>query len=78
MALFGEDRYWSAYRNVHEFVFDKWINHAGGGEWYALLDRDGVPLWDYLGHAWKISYHTVRGMIQVVARLEDLLGLAAS
>jgi len=71
--LFGDERYWEAFCNVHRFVFDKFINRAGGGEWYALLDRDGSVLWDYLGHAWKISYHTVRSMIQVCARLHNLL-----
>ena len=51
----------------------EWIHEAGGGEWWALLDRDGTVLWDYLGHAWKISYHTVRGMIQTTTRLRKLL-----
>jgi len=72
--LLDDETYWDAFMNVHEFVFDKWINHAGGGEWYALLDRDGTPIWDYQGHAWKISYHTVRSMIQVSARLRRRLG----
>ena len=72
-ALFGDDKYWHAFRTVHDFVFDKFVNMSAGGEWRALLDRDGTPLWDYLGHAWKISYHTVRSMIQTVRRLRALL-----
>ncbi len=72
-ALFGEERYWSAFRKVYDFVMDKFVNLPGGGEWYALLDRDGTPLWDYLGHAWKISYHTVRSIIQVSKRLHALV-----
>ena len=71
--LLDDVAYWDAFMNVHQFVFDKWINFAGGGEWYALLDRDGTPLWDYQGHAWKISYHTVRSMIQVCTRLSRRL-----
>jgi len=67
--LFGEERYWQAFCKVYDFVMDKFVNLAGGGEWYALLDRDGTPIWDYLGHAWKISYHTVRSIIQMCKRL---------
>ena len=73
-ALLGEEKYWAAFRNVYDFVFDRFVNMPAGGEWCALLDRDGAPLWDYLGHAWKISYHTVRSMIQTVVRLRSLLG----
>ena len=71
-ALSGEERYWNGFRGVHDFVFTKFVNWQGGGEWFALLDRDGTPLWDYQGHAWKISYHTVRSMIEVVKRLRAL------
>ena len=35
-----------------------------------LLARDGTPLRDYLGDHYKISYHTVRAMIELVRRLE--------
>jgi len=45
--------------------------HAGG-EWYERVDREGNPIDDALGHAWKISYHTVRSMVQVVRRLRGL------
>jgi len=72
-ALFGDEKYWEAFRNVYDFVFEKFVNMQGGGEWYALLDRDGTPVWDYLGHAWKISYHTVRCAIQTVRRLRGLV-----
>ena len=72
-SLFGDEKYWDAFRKVYDFVFDRFVNMPAGGEWYALLDRDGTPIWDYLGHAWKISYHTVRSTIQVVRRLKGLL-----
>ena len=72
-VLFGEEKYWNAFRKVYDFVFDKFVNMPAGGEWYALVDRDGTPIWDYLGHAWKISYHTVRSTIQMVRRLRGLL-----
>ena len=72
-ALFGDEKYWQAFQNVYRFVFDSFVNMAGGGEWYERLDRTGKPIDDALGHAWKISYHTVRSMIQTVRRLRSLL-----
>ena len=73
-ALLGEEKYWHGFRSVYDFVWTKFVNLPAGGEWYALVDRDGTPIWDYLGHAWKISYHTVRATIQVVQRLRALAG----
>ena len=68
----SDEAYWRAFRKVYDFVFHNFVNHAGGGEWYALLECDGTPIWDYQGHAWKISYHTVRGCIQTIRRLRLL------
>ena len=72
-ALFGDEGYWEAFENVYNFVFDKFVNMDAGGEWYERLDREGRPIDDALGHAWKIIYHTVRSMIQTIKRLESLL-----
>lgn len=74
-VLFRDDKYWRAFCKVFDFVWDHNINHEVG-EWYALLSRDGSVRWDYLGHAWKISYHTVRSMIQSERRMNRLLGEA--
>ncbi|MHC4716752.1 MAG: AGE family epimerase/isomerase, partial [Planctomycetota bacterium] len=74
VALFGDRAYWDAFRNVHDFVFDRFVHLDGGGEWFERLDRRGRPIDDALGHAWKISYHTVRSMIQTVRRLRRLAG----
>jgi len=71
-ALLGDEKYWRAFRNVYDFVFDKLVVLDAGGEWYERVDRQGNPLDDALGHAWKISYHTVRSMIQVIHRLRGL------
>ena len=69
--LFQEQKYWDAFENVFNFAWNKNINHDVG-EWYALLERDGTVKWDYLGHEWKISYHTVRSVIQTLVRLREL------
>ncbi len=69
--LFGNELYWDAFEQVWNFVWNHGINHSTG-EWYALLERDGRVKWDYLGHAWKNNYHTVRSMLECLARLDHL------
>jgi mannobiose 2-epimerase len=71
--LLGEDKYWEAFENVFEFVFSHFIAWDAGGEWRERLDRAGRPIDSALGHEWKISYHTVRSMIQVVHRLDRIV-----
>jgi mannobiose 2-epimerase len=66
--VFGDEKYLDAYGHVHRFVMDHVINHEVG-EWYPLFDSQNKRLWDYMGHAWKINYHTVRAMIQCEQRL---------
>ncbi len=72
VILFGDEKYWNAYKNVHRFVFDKMINKKVG-EWYPLMSRKGEPVWTHMGNSWKINYHTVRSMIQSVQRLGEII-----
>lgn len=69
--LFKSEKYWQAFENIFYFVWNHNINH-NVGEWYALLNQDGSVKWDYLGHEWKINYHTVRSVIQSLKRLQNL------
>ncbi len=69
--LYRELKYFDAYKNVHRFVFEKVINHPVG-EWWPLLSRTGEPIWTHMSHSWKINYHTVRSMIQSIARLKKI------
>ena len=72
VILFGDEKYWDAYKNVHRFVFDKMINKTVG-EWYPLMTRKGEPIWTHMSTSWKINYHTVRSMIQSIKRLNTIL-----
>jgi len=72
--LFKDETYWTAFKNVYRFVFDKMINKAVG-EWYPLLSRQGEAIWMHMGTSWKTNYHTVRSMIQCIDRLEKILEL---
>lgn len=68
VIMFGNEKYWYAYKNVHRFVLDKMVN-KGVGEWFPLMTRRGEPIWTHMSHSWKINYHTVRSMIQSIKRL---------
>ena len=70
--LFGDDKYLADYEKVHRFVFDHVINHEVG-EWFPLFDERNALIDDYMAHAWKINYHTVRSMLQSEARLLKIL-----
>ena len=70
--MFGPEKFWPAYKNVHRFVFDKVIHHEIG-EWWPLLTRQGEPIWTHMGHSWKINYHTIRAMILCMKRLDRML-----
>jgi len=74
---FEPEKYFPAYVNVHRFVFDKMINHAVE-EWLPLMTREGEPNWTNLGNSWKVNYHTFRSMLQIIARLNKLMGLTAN
>ena len=69
--IFKDQNYWDAFENIFEFIWNKMINHEVG-EWYALFERDGTIKWDHLSHEWKISYHSVRAVIQTLLRLRHL------
>lgn len=66
--IFEDDEYLGAYENIHRFVMDHGINHEIG-EWYPLFDKDNNRLANYLAHAWKINYHTVRAVILCETKL---------
>jgi len=68
----GEQRFWDAFCNVHDFVFTKMINWKIG-EWFPLLFRDGEVKRNYMGNNWKICYHTIRSMCLVIEKLKNLI-----
>jgi mannobiose 2-epimerase len=69
----GSRRFAAAFFNVHRFTMDRVINHEVG-EWLPLLSEDNQVVWRYLGHAWKINYHTVRAALECEKRLAALVG----
>jgi mannobiose 2-epimerase len=71
VILLKDEKYWTAYKNVHRFVYDKFVN-KGVGEWFPLLTRKGDPIWTHMSHSWKINYHTVRAVIQSIKRMDKM------
>lgn len=65
----GEERFFHAYENVHEFVMEKMIHHQTG-EWWALLRPEGTPIWTHMSHSWKVNYHTIRAVIRCIEWLD--------
>ena len=67
-----DEKYLDAFKNIHKFVFEKMINWDQG-EWFPLLDKQGNIIWDYMGHNWKICYHTMRATVLVIKKLREIL-----
>jgi len=70
--LFGDPKYWDAFVNVYDFLMDNLVLLDAGGEWLERVDRKGHPVDTDLAHAWKINYHSVRGMLEVERRLDRM------
>ncbi len=70
--LYHHERYLEAYENVHRFVLDRMVNHDTG-EWWPLLTREGEPIWRHMSHSWKVNYHTIRGTVMAIGRLNRVL-----
>ncbi len=70
----SDQRWWAAAENIWGFVRDKFINPKAG-EWWPFLTREGEcpgDEWRYMASDCKVSYHTVRAMLECTARLETL------
>ena len=70
--LYGDDKYLDAYGNVHTFVMKYMIKHEVG-EWWPLLTREGEPVWTHMSHSWKVNYHTIRGAVLAINRLDRII-----
>jgi hypothetical protein len=48
--------------------------HPRFGEWCVRTDRTGRLVDGDLGNPWKVAYHTGRGALESIRRLDALLG----
>ena len=70
--LYKDDTYLDVYGNVHNFVMKNVIKHEVG-EWFPLLTREGVPIWEHMSHSWKINYHSIRASVFSIERLRKII-----
>jgi mannobiose 2-epimerase len=72
--LYGDEKYLEAYENIHDFVMKHGIKHEVG-EWWPLLTREGTPIWTHMSHSWKVNYHSIRGAVLAVNRLQIIMDI---
>ena len=70
--LYRDEKYLDVYENVHTFVMKYMIKHEVG-EWWPLLTREGEPVWTHMSHSWKVNYHTIRGAVLAIDRLNRII-----
>ena len=70
--VFREVRFLEAFENIWDFVKRKMII-SGLGEWRTLLDRQGNSIDSKIGNPWKVSYHSGRGLLESVNRLQNII-----
>jgi mannobiose 2-epimerase len=54
--VFGDERYWDAFRNLISFCM-RCLHDPEYGEWYHSTEEDGAPRDTTKGSAWKAAYH---------------------
>ncbi len=65
--------YLDAFLGTWRFARDHLV-HPRFGEWRVRTDRAGRMLDGDLGNPWKVAYHTGRGALESIRRLDVLLG----
>ncbi|MCD6342382.1 MAG: AGE family epimerase/isomerase [Spirochaetaceae bacterium] len=70
--LYKDEKYLEVYENIHTFLMKHGIKHEIG-EWWPLLSREGKPIWTHMSHSWKVNYHSIRGTVLAINRLENIL-----
>jgi len=72
--LYQDEKYLGVYENIHTFLMKHGIKHEVG-EWWPLLDREGTPIWTHMSHSWKVNYHSIRGAVLAIDRLNKILDI---
>ncbi len=79
--------YFAYSRRSWRFIQEKFVDRQDG-DWYEVLERDGTPLVEFKGRGgatiqsakvsiWKCPYHSGRCCLQLIERVEELLGPGA-
>jgi len=57
--VFGDPRFWDAFRNVFGFCM-RCLHDSEHGEWYHSAEENGAPRDTTKGSAWKAAYHVTQ------------------
>jgi len=60
--VFGDERYWDAFRNVIGFCM-RCLHDPEYGEWYHSAEENGAPRDTTKGSAWKAAYHITQSLL---------------
>jgi mannobiose 2-epimerase len=74
--LSGDPRFLQASMHSWDFIATHVVDQTHG-EWYNLLARDGTVLSRDKVSLWKCPYHNGRACMELLSRLDDILGAAA-
>jgi mannobiose 2-epimerase len=80
----GDPAYFADSRRSWRFIQDKFVDRQHG-DWYDTLTRDGTPILEIKGRfgmsapaaklsVWKCPYHNSRSCMQLIERVDELLG----
>jgi mannobiose 2-epimerase len=70
-----DPRYLKATLKTWEFIQNNIIDHQYG-EWFRTIPQDGIPLRVEKAGLWKSPYHNSRACMEVMQRIDHLLGVA--
>lgn len=69
--VFGDQRYWDAFRSVVDFSL-RCLHDQEQGEWYASVDETGAPRSTDKGSEWKAAYHITQACCYAHEYLQEI------
>jgi len=69
--LSGEEKFLNASVKTWELIDSKFVDHEHG-EWYAIVNKEGVPYPNAKVDEWKCPYHNGRFCLELISRINKL------
>ena len=65
-----EERYYELFLKQWDYINTYMIDHKNGGWYHEGLDSNPEAVHDAKSHIWKVNYHTIRSMVNVIQMLK--------
>jgi len=65
----NEERYYELFLKQWDYISTYMIDHKNGGWYHEGLDSNPEAVHDAKSHMWKVNYHTIRSMVNVIHML---------